>query len=239
MDDGRCGANRGGSAWLPRVRTLLGRGHGLVVRYLRHDAGRPGARRPDVGRRSCRGGLVSAARWLPYLVFGVFAGVFVDRARRRPILVATDFVRCVLLVAIPTLAVVHHLSLVVLVAFMIVFGSASLAERKPAGHVLAGHYGSRGCRFDSCRARVWLRQSTGPDPQRSGPCVLYGPAVRAVPMPSGSGLVDAAAAADRAEGPGHGQGRALVRRDHPQRRRGRLARPGPAVSRARYDRPVQ
>ena len=73
-------------------------------------------------------GLVSAARWLPYLLFGVFAGVFVDRARRRPILVTTDFVRCVLLVAIPTLAVAHHLSLVVLIAFMIVFGLASLAN---------------------------------------------------------------------------------------------------------------
>jgi MFS family permease len=36
-------------------------------------------------------GLVSAARWLPYLLFGVFVGVFVDRARRRPILVTTDF----------------------------------------------------------------------------------------------------------------------------------------------------
>jgi len=58
----------------------------------------------------------------------VFVGVFVDRARRRPILVTTDFVRCVLLVAIPALAVAHHLSLVVLVAFMIVFGLASLAN---------------------------------------------------------------------------------------------------------------
>lgn len=73
-------------------------------------------------------GLVSAARWLPYLLFGVFAGVFVDRARRRPILVTTDFVRCVLLVAIPTLAVTHHLSLAVLLAFMAVFGFASLAN---------------------------------------------------------------------------------------------------------------
>lgn len=36
-------------------------------------------------------GVVSAARWLPYLLFGVFAGVFVDRARRRPILVSTGF----------------------------------------------------------------------------------------------------------------------------------------------------
>jgi MFS family permease len=37
-------------------------------------------------------------------------------------------VRCVLLVAIPTLAVAQHLSIVVLVAFMIVFGLASLAN---------------------------------------------------------------------------------------------------------------
>jgi MFS family permease len=73
-------------------------------------------------------GLVSAARWLPYLLFGVFAGVFVDRARRRPVLVTTDLVRGVLLVAIPTLAIAQHLSLAALVAFMIVFGSASLAS---------------------------------------------------------------------------------------------------------------
>jgi MFS family permease len=73
-------------------------------------------------------GLVSAARWLPYLLVGVFAGVFVDRAPRRPVLVTADFARCVLLAAIPALAVLHHLSLAVLVAFMIVFGLASLAH---------------------------------------------------------------------------------------------------------------
>ncbi|HEY6749019.1 MAG TPA: MFS transporter [Mycobacteriales bacterium] len=73
-------------------------------------------------------GLVSAARWLPYLLFGVFAGVFVDRTRRRPVLVTTDVVRGVLLAAIPALAVVDHLSLVVLMAFMVVFGTASLAN---------------------------------------------------------------------------------------------------------------
>jgi MFS family permease len=73
-------------------------------------------------------GLVSAARWLPYLLVGVFAGVFVERARRRPILVSTDLVRCALLVAIPALAVAHRLTLVTLVAFMAVFGVASLAN---------------------------------------------------------------------------------------------------------------
>ncbi len=73
-------------------------------------------------------GLVSAARWLPYLLFGVFAVVFVDRARRRPVLVTTDLARSALLIAIPALAVTHHLSLAVLMVFMIVFGTASLAN---------------------------------------------------------------------------------------------------------------
>ena len=31
-------------------------------------------------------------------------------------------------------------------------------------------YGSRGCRFESCRARVWLRQNTGPNHQVRGLC---------------------------------------------------------------------
>ena len=71
-------------------------------------------------------GLVSAARWLPYLLFGVVIGVLVDRSRRRPLLVTTDFVRAGLLVAVPLLAVTGHLTIVVLMAFMVVFGLASL-----------------------------------------------------------------------------------------------------------------
>ncbi|HTZ42716.1 MAG TPA: MFS transporter [Jatrophihabitans sp.] len=73
-------------------------------------------------------GLVSAARWLPYLLFGVLAGVFVDRVRRRPVLVTTDLVRCLLLVAVPALAVSHRLTLATLMAFMAAFGTMSLAN---------------------------------------------------------------------------------------------------------------
>lgn len=71
-------------------------------------------------------GLVSAARWMPYLVFGLFAGVLVDRSRRRPLLVTTDLGRGVLLIAVPLLAVTHHLTIVVLMVFMAVFGLMSL-----------------------------------------------------------------------------------------------------------------
>jgi MFS family permease len=73
-------------------------------------------------------GLVSSARWLPYLLFGLVAGVLVDRSRRRPLLVATDLARGVLLLAIPALALTHHLSLPVLMLFMALFGLLSLVN---------------------------------------------------------------------------------------------------------------
>lgn len=73
-------------------------------------------------------GLVNAAGWLPYLLFGVLTGVLVDRARRRPLLVLTDLARGVLLLAIPVLAATHQLHLAVLLAVMVVFGALSLVN---------------------------------------------------------------------------------------------------------------
>jgi MFS family permease len=71
-------------------------------------------------------GLISASRWLPYLLFGLVIGVLVDRSRRRPLLVITDLLRAGLLVAVPLLAVTGHLTIVGLMAFMVVFGVTSL-----------------------------------------------------------------------------------------------------------------
>jgi MFS family permease len=71
-------------------------------------------------------GLVSSARTLPYLLFGLIAGVLVERSGRRPLLIGTDLIRGVLLIAIPVLALTHHLTLVALVAFMVLFGLLSL-----------------------------------------------------------------------------------------------------------------
>ena len=56
-------------------------------------------------------GLLNASRWLPYLLLGLAVGALVDRRRRRPILVATDLGRAVLLGAIPLLWVVDKLNL--------------------------------------------------------------------------------------------------------------------------------
>lgn len=71
-------------------------------------------------------GLVNAARWLPYLLFGLLAGVLVDRVRRRPLMVATDVICALVLAAIPLLAVTGHLHLGWVMAAMAVFGTATL-----------------------------------------------------------------------------------------------------------------
>lgn len=71
-------------------------------------------------------GLVNGARWVPYLLLGLVLGAVVDRIRRKPLLVATDAGRAVLLVAIPALSVLGVLSVPVLIGFVIVFGLLSL-----------------------------------------------------------------------------------------------------------------
>lgn len=72
-------------------------------------------------------GLVNAARWLPYLLFGILVGALVDRVRRRPVLVAADLGRGLLLVAIPVLALLDALSVWMLAGFMVCFGLLSVA----------------------------------------------------------------------------------------------------------------
>jgi predicted MFS family arabinose efflux permease len=49
-------------------------------------------------------GLLSAAGALPVLLFGLFIGVWVDRLRRRPLMIAADLGRFVLLIAVPVAA---------------------------------------------------------------------------------------------------------------------------------------
>src|SRR3989442_13390431 len=54
-------------------------------------------------------GFLGAALLAPYLVLGLFAGVCVDRLRRRPILIAADIGREALLAIIPILTVMVRL----------------------------------------------------------------------------------------------------------------------------------
>ena len=109
-------------------------------------------------------GLVSAARWLPYLLFGLVAGVLVEHSRRRPLLVITDLLRGLLLVVVPVLALIHQLSLIVLMLFMAAFGLMSLLNDAASQSLLprlvpANQLTSANARLDQSAA---MAQTLGP-----------------------------------------------------------------------------
>ncbi len=66
-------------------------------------------------------GFLAAASTAPFLLVGLFAGVWVDRRRRRPILIVADAARFALLSLIPILALLDALTLAALyvIAFLV------------------------------------------------------------------------------------------------------------------------
>jgi hypothetical protein len=60
------------------------------------------------------------------VIVGLFAGGLVDRSRRRTIMIASDLIRAGLLVAVPVLALTHHLTIWVLYAAALLVGAASV-----------------------------------------------------------------------------------------------------------------
>lgn len=77
-------------------------------------------------------GLVQAASTAPYLVLGLFAGVLVDRVRRKPLLVGTDLGQTLVLAAVPLMAVTGTLTVGRLAGLMLAFGV--LAVLNAAAH---------------------------------------------------------------------------------------------------------
>ena len=71
-------------------------------------------------------GVVRSAQWLPYLLFGLVAGVVVDRVRRLPLLVGADVLCAVLLGTVGLLALTGRLTVPVLAGLVFVVGSASM-----------------------------------------------------------------------------------------------------------------
>ena len=69
---------------------------------------------------------LNLAMSLPYLIFGLAAGVLIDRVRRRPLLIATDLIRAVLLATIPIAAWLGGFSLAQLLVVVFVVMSCSL-----------------------------------------------------------------------------------------------------------------
>ncbi|GGU41995.1 MFS transporter [Nocardioides albus] len=71
---------------------------------------------------------MNAARVLPYAFLGLFAGVLVDRVRRKPLLIWSNAAQAVALLAIPVLWLADALSLVAVAAVLFVVGALSVLE---------------------------------------------------------------------------------------------------------------
>ncbi|GAA5074775.1 MFS transporter [Streptomyces similanensis] len=67
-------------------------------------------------------GVLNAASYLPFLVLTLFAGVWADRYRRRPVMLASTLCRAALLALIPLLAALDELNLGYLVAVALAVG---------------------------------------------------------------------------------------------------------------------
>lgn len=109
-------------------------------------------------------GWLNAARWLPYLVFGLVVGAIVDGRRRLPLMVRTDLVQAALLVAIPMMWWLDLLSLPTLVLIVIAYGTASVVNVAAAMSLLprligAQHLQPAHARIDGADA---VASTTGP-----------------------------------------------------------------------------
>ncbi|GIH18661.1 MFS transporter [Rugosimonospora africana] len=71
-------------------------------------------------------GVLSAVGYAPFLVFGLLAGAWVDRARRRPVLIASNLLRAAVLVVVPVAAALRVLSLAQLYVVEFALGLGTL-----------------------------------------------------------------------------------------------------------------
>ena len=73
-------------------------------------------------------GLLGAMRFGPGILFGLPAGVWLDRNRRKPILVASQAVSAIALATIPAAALLHHLTIGQLYVVAFVAGAAATMQ---------------------------------------------------------------------------------------------------------------
>lgn len=73
-------------------------------------------------------GLVNAARWTPYLLFGLVAGVWIDRFPRRTVLIGGDLGRGLILAGVCVAATTAALSVPALMILMFAFGTLALTS---------------------------------------------------------------------------------------------------------------
>lgn len=159
-------------------------------------------------------GLLTAARWLPYLALGLVAGAAVDRLPRRSVLVWTDALVMAVFAVMALLAGVGHLSIAGLLVLALLGGGGSLFHEAAAQAILPDLVPPQ----DLLSANVRLEQ-TGAAAQSVGPA-LAGVIIAAVGAPLAivmdavahvtSGVLNAGLSSRPAANPGPAQG---VRRD--------------------------
>ena len=71
-------------------------------------------------------GLIKVVEQLPALIFGLVLGVLVDRVRKRQLLMLSDVVRSIALLAIPIATFTGHLSLAIVCVVAFIMGSFNL-----------------------------------------------------------------------------------------------------------------
>ncbi|MCC6314872.1 MAG: MFS transporter [Thermomicrobiales bacterium] len=71
-------------------------------------------------------GLLAALGWTPFVVVGLFAGVWVDRLRRRPVMIAADLCRSVALAIVPVAALLGALRIETLYVAALITGTLTV-----------------------------------------------------------------------------------------------------------------
>ncbi len=71
-------------------------------------------------------GVLAASGQLPALLFGLFAGEWLDRHRRRPVMIAADLARAAVMATIPLAALTGQLSIPLLCIVLFVLGSLTI-----------------------------------------------------------------------------------------------------------------
>lgn len=83
-------------------------------------------------------GVLTAASGVPVLILGLLAGAWVDRLRKKPLMMAMDIGRALVLLAIPVTAMLDILSIPLLVAVALLTGSQSVVFNAAYVSILPG-----------------------------------------------------------------------------------------------------
>lgn len=122
-------------------------------------------------------GMVRSAQWLPTLIFGLLSGVWVDRMRRRPVLIGADTLAAVSLGTIAALAFTDLLTVPLLAVLVFVLGFATMFFRAAQQSYLPSLVPTR------MLPRAWARiEQTMTAAESVGP-VLAGALIRVTSAP--------------------------------------------------------